>query len=160
MTLIEISVAITILSVVVALMYGVIDGTIRGASKAREGLKTPKVANAVLGQIFKDFRYIYWGGLSGDAGFLGKNGTLAGMDADKVSFITARRTRLTGSEADGVRAADERTSPLTEVGYINAHGTSTLAGDISEIAAIQQAFGQGSVSFPAPHFSAEPSSSA
>ena len=93
MTLIEVTIAIFILSIVVMLMYNVIDGTIRGRDLADKGLTTPKVSNAVLGQIFKDFRYIWWGGMTGDAGFLGKNGTRAGKEADSVQFITARPSR-------------------------------------------------------------------
>jgi hypothetical protein len=116
MTLLEVSVAITILSIVVVLMYQVIDGTIRGRELADKGLTTPKVSNAVLGQVFKDFRYIWWGGLTGDAGFLGKNGSRAGMDADKVHFITARRSRF-ASVVEGSREANQRMSPLSEVGY-------------------------------------------
>ena len=46
MTLIEISVAITILSVVVALMYQVIDGTIRGAEMNASGCLPISVMSA------------------------------------------------------------------------------------------------------------------
>ena len=117
MTLIEIVIAVTILASVVGLMYKVIDGTIRGRDLADEGLTTPKVSNAVLGQIFKDFRYIWWGGLTGDAGFLGKSGTRAGKEADSVQFITARRSRLAGLEDASARTGEEPVSPLSEVGY-------------------------------------------
>jgi prepilin-type N-terminal cleavage/methylation domain-containing protein len=127
MTLIEITVAVAILATVVGLMYKVIDGTIRGRDLADEGLTTPKVSNAVLGQIFKDFRYIWWGGLVGDAGFLGKNGTRAGKDADIVQFITARRSRISGLEDGGGRTGEESTSPLSEVGY--ALRANDLEGD-------------------------------
>ena len=116
MTLIEITVAITVLVMVVTLMYQVIEGTIRGRDIADQGLTTPKVSNAVLGQVFKDFRYIWWGGLTGDAGFLGTNGSRAGMDADKVQFITARRSRLSSAE-EGTAVGEQRVSPLSEVGY-------------------------------------------
>ncbi len=117
MTLIEISVAITILATITTLVVTVISGTVRGRDKADEELSKPKIANAVLGQIFKDFRYIWWGGITGDAGFLGKNATRAGKEADIVHFVTARRTRITGSEDDGQRREDDRPSPLSEVGY-------------------------------------------
>ncbi|MDJ0974863.1 MAG: type II secretion system protein, partial [Planctomycetota bacterium] len=117
MTLIEIAVAITILATITTLIVTVISGTVRGRDIADEELSRPKIANAILGQIFKDFRYIWWGGMTGNVGFLGKNGTRAGKDADVVHFITARRTRITGSEDDGSRREDDRPSPLSEVGY-------------------------------------------
>lgn len=117
MTLIEISVAITILATVVGLLVTVISGTVKGRDLAEEELTKPKIANAILGQIFKDFRYNWFGGMVGDAGFLGKNGTRAGLDADIVHFVTARRTRIAGSEEGSDRREDERPSPLTEVGY-------------------------------------------
>ncbi len=116
-TLIELTISIAMLGVVMGLMYQVIGGTIDGRNMVYEELRKPKVANAVLGQIFKDFRYIYYGGLVGDAGFRGKARTMSGMDADRVSFITARRTRTVGAEDSGERSKDTRESPLTEVGY-------------------------------------------
>lgn len=117
MTLIEISVAITILATMVGLLVTVISGTVRGRDLAEEELTKPKIANAILSQIYKDFRYNWFGGITGDAGFLGKNGTRGGFDADIVHFVTARRTRIAGSEEGGVRREDDRPSPLTEVGY-------------------------------------------
>jgi prepilin-type N-terminal cleavage/methylation domain-containing protein len=116
-TLIELTIAIAMLAVVMALMYQVIGGTIQGRNMVQEDLRKPKVANSILGQVFKDFRYIYWGGLVGDAGFRGKARNINGMDADRVAFITARRTRTVGAEDDGQRSREDRESPLTEVGY-------------------------------------------
>ena len=82
----------------------------------REGLRAPKIQNAILGQIFKDFRYLYWDGFTGDTGFIGESGTVGGKDADHVDFVTSRPSRMA--------AASRRTasrmrcpSPLTEVGY-------------------------------------------
>jgi prepilin-type N-terminal cleavage/methylation domain-containing protein len=116
-TLLELTVAIGILGVVLGLMYQVIQGTIEGRNMVYEELRKPKVANAILGQIFKDFRYIYWGGLVGDAGFRGRPRRLSGMDADQVAFVTARRTRTVGAEDDGNHSQDDRESYLTETGY-------------------------------------------
>ena len=116
-TLLELSIAIEMLGIVMGLIYQAINGTITGRNIVYDDLLKPKVANAVLGQIFKDFRYIYYGGLVGDAGFYGKAQNKAGMDADRVAFITARRTRTVGSEEDGARRGEDRESPLTEVGY-------------------------------------------
>ena len=116
-TLLELSIAIALLGVVMSLMYQAINGTIQGRNIVYDELQKPKVANAILSQIFKDFRYIYWGGLTGNAGFRGKAQQKAGMDGDRVAFITARRTRTVGSEDDGNRRGEDRESPLTEVGY-------------------------------------------
>lgn len=116
-TLMELTIAIGLLATIMGLMYQTLSGTIRNRNVVQDSLRGPKVANAILAQIFKDFRYIYWGGFVGDTGFRGKAVRLAGMDADRVSFITARRTRTIGSEEDGRRGTRERESPLTEVGY-------------------------------------------
>jgi 3-oxoacyl-[acyl-carrier-protein] synthase II len=47
-----------------------------------------------------------------------------------------------GSQADAMRAAllDAGVTPA-EIGYVNAHGTATTAGDLSETAALKQTFG-------------------
>ena len=116
-TLIELTIAIAMLGIVMTLMYQAIGGTIRGRDLVYEDLRKPKVANAILGQIFKDFRYIYWGGFVGDSGFRGKAMSSGGMDGDRVAFVTARRTRTVGSEDDGTRREEDGESPLTEVGY-------------------------------------------
>lgn len=116
-TLLELMIAITLLVSLSVLMAQIIGGTTRGADIANENLRAPKFANAIFSQIFKDFRYIYWGGFTGNAGFRGKASTRAGKDADIVSFVTARQTRTVGSEDDGQRRETDRTSPLTEVGY-------------------------------------------
>ena len=116
-TLIELMIAISMLVSLTAIMAQIIGGTTRGTEIAHENLRGPKIANAIFSQIFKDFRYIYWGGFTGHAGFRAKAGTLAGKDADRVAFVTARTTRTVGVEEDGQRRAEDRTSPLTEVGY-------------------------------------------
>ena len=116
-TLIEVVISVGLLAMVMGIMYQALSQTIEKRNLVHDELRGPKVANAILAQIFKDFRYIYWGGLSGDTGFRGKAVRLSGMDADRVAFITARRTRTVGAEDDGSRREDERESPLTEVGY-------------------------------------------
>ncbi|MDA1194107.1 MAG: prepilin-type N-terminal cleavage/methylation domain-containing protein [Planctomycetota bacterium] len=116
-TLIELVISIALLSMIMMLMYQSLGQTIEKRNLVYDELQGPKVANAILAQIFKDFRYIYYGGLNGDAGFRGKAVRMAGMDADRVAFITARRTRTVGSEDDGRRGDEDRESPLTEVGY-------------------------------------------
>ncbi len=118
MTLIEVAVAIAVLAIMSGLLFQIIGGTIKGRDTTMQELATPKVENAVLGQIFKDFRYLWFGGLVGDAGFVGKDGTRAGKDADQVHFITARPSRVASIE-DGstTQRQGQRASPLTEVGY-------------------------------------------
>ncbi len=116
-TLLELSIAIALLGMIMGLMYQTLGATIDKRNIVQDSLRGPKVANAILAQVFKDFRYIYWGGLAGDTGFRGKAVHLSGMDADRVAFITARRTRTVGSQDDGKRSEQEPESPLTEVGY-------------------------------------------
>ena len=116
-TLLELVISVTLLSTIMVLMYQSLGQTIETRNLVQDELQGPKVANAILAQIFKDFRYIYYGGLQGDAGFRGKAIKMAGMDADRVAFITARRTRTVGTEDDGRRTDEDRESYLTEVGY-------------------------------------------
>ncbi len=116
-TLLELTITITLTGVIVALMTQIISHTIRGRDMAYKALQRPKIENAILGQIVQDLRYAWMGGLSGDAGFLGKARQMAGMDADTIAFVTARRTRTVGAEDDGARRGEEPESPLTETGY-------------------------------------------
>ena len=116
-TLLELMIAIAMLVSLSMLMAQVIGGTTQGAEIANENLRAPKFQNAIFSQIFKDFRYIYWGGFTANGGFRGKAGTRGGKDADVVNFVTARTTRTVGTEEDGQRREEDRTSPLTEVGY-------------------------------------------
>lgn len=120
-TLLELMISITILVFLSAIMGQIITGTMRGADAANEQLRAPKMANAIFQQIFKDFRYIYYGGLTGDAGFRGTNDSLGGKDADKVDFITTRRTRTIGADDSGRLTEKDRISPVTEVGYALRH---------------------------------------
>jgi len=116
-TLIELIISIALLSMIMGLMYQSLSQTLSKRELVQDELRGPKVANAILAQIFKDFRYIYYGGLTGDTGFRGKSVSQSGMDADRVAFVTARRTRTVGTEDDGRRGEEDRESPLTEVGY-------------------------------------------
>lgn len=114
-TLLEVMVATTVLTVVVMFIYQVLQNSVRGQNMVREGLREPKITNAILGQIFRDFRYLYWDGLKGNGGFVGRNRDVSGKEADSIDFVTARpsRTAHTFDEA----ARDEIPSPVTEVGY-------------------------------------------
>jgi len=65
----------------------------------------------------------------------------AGLNADAY-HITAPQPEGQGA-ADAMRLAlDDASMSPTEVDYINAHGTSTPLGDVSELKAIQQVFGE------------------
>jgi len=114
-TLLEVMVAMTVLTVVVSFVYQVLQNSVRGQEMVREGLRAPKIQNAILGQIFKDFRYLYWDGFTGDTGFIGESSMVGGKDADHVDFVTSRPSRLAQLEEE--RADDPIPSPLTEVGY-------------------------------------------
>ena len=96
-------------------VYKLLENSIRGQNMVREGLKGPKIQNAILGQIFRDFRYLYWDGFSGNAGFVGINKDIGGKEADAVDFVTARPSRTAHMSDD--QARDNIPSPLTEVGY-------------------------------------------
>lgn len=114
-TLLEVVVAITVVAIVVTFVYQILQNSVRGQTMVREGLRVPKIQNAILGQIFKDFRYLYWDGFTGDTGFIGKHHKVGGMDADSIHFVTARPSRGVGGEDDDRR--DRIPSPITEVGY-------------------------------------------
>ena len=114
-TLLEVLVAGTVLAVVVTFVYQVLQNSVRGQDMVREGLRAPKVQNAILAQIFRDFRYLYWDGFTGDTGFIGESGMVGGKDADHVDFVTSRPSKLAQLEEE--RSDDPVASPLTEVGY-------------------------------------------
>jgi len=106
---------VTVLGFLVVFVYQVLLNSVRGQDMVREDLRTPKIQNAILAQIFKDFRYLYWDGFVGDTGFIGKTHMIAGMDADSIDFVTSRPSRTAQFEEDALR--DPVASPLTEVGY-------------------------------------------
>ena len=115
-TLIELSVAIAILAMMVTFVYEILGNAVREKSDVREALEGPKVANAILDQVFKDFRFLYYraGQLPGDAGFWGRDRRMGGGDADRVDFLTARTSRVaTLEDASG----PQPDAPLAEVGY-------------------------------------------
>ncbi len=115
-TLIEVSVAIAILAMLMTFVYAILGNTVRVKDVARDRLEAPKIANAVLDQVFKDFRFLYYraGQLPGDSGFWGRDRKVAGADGDRVDFLTSRTNRVaTLEDASGPTAE----SPLGEVGY-------------------------------------------
>ena len=117
-TLLELMVAITILATTIVMTNQVLSNTVRSRDFILEDLESPKIANAMLDQLFKDFRFLYYraGQLADDSGFWGRTRQVAGHDGDRVDFITARTSRVAELEnaTDKAGLAD---SPLTEVGY-------------------------------------------
>ncbi len=64
-----------------------------------------------------------------------------GMTGDAY-HITAPHPEGLGAASVMIRAMEDANMPLTEIDYINTHGTSTPLGDISEVKAIQKVFGE------------------
>jgi prepilin-type N-terminal cleavage/methylation domain-containing protein len=114
-TLLEVVVAATILTLVVSFVYQLLTNTVKGQDMIRTGLRAPKIQNAILQQILRDLRYVYWVDFAGSTGFLGQNRDVGPGDGDRLDFVTARRTRLVRADDDGSRDPGE--SPVNEVGY-------------------------------------------
>ena len=116
-TLVELSVALAILGLIVTFVYEVLWNAVKSRDIITEGLESPKVDNAIFDQLARDFRYLYYqtGQLPGDAGFWGRDRQISGMDADRVDFVTARKSRIAELEEATSSPGD---SPLTEVGYV------------------------------------------
>jgi prepilin-type N-terminal cleavage/methylation domain-containing protein len=112
-TLIELTVALTILSIVVMFIYQILQNSVKGQEIVRRGLQGPKIQNALLTQIFRDFRYLYWTDFSGSTGFFGRNGRFA----SRVDFVTTRASRFSLPEDAATGTTEIGASPLTEVGY-------------------------------------------
>jgi len=115
-TLIEIVVALTILSALVAMVLTSMQLTVRGRDDLLERLRRPKVANAIISQIIKDLRYLWFGGLTGNAGFVGRSQQVGGRDGDRIDFVTARLARTVPLDEEN-RSEDAPQAQLAEVGY-------------------------------------------
>jgi len=115
-TLIEIVVALTILGSLVAMVLTSMQVTVRGRDDLMERLRRPKIANAIISQIIKDLRYLWFGGLTGNAGFVGRSQQVGGRDGDRIDFITARVARSVPLDEEN-RSEDAPQAYLAEVGY-------------------------------------------
>jgi prepilin-type N-terminal cleavage/methylation domain-containing protein len=122
-TLIEVTVALLVLGLTMTAVYQTVTRTAATRDAIEDRLAAPKVGAAILDQLFKDFRYVYYreGLFPSGAGFWGRSRQVAGRDADRVDFVTARTSRI--AELEDARASDVRAdSPLTEVGYAVRQG--------------------------------------
>jgi hypothetical protein len=110
------SVAITLLALTVTFIYQILWNTVRKKDAIREGLEGPSIEQAILDQIMRDFRYIYYraGQFPADAGFWGRSKQLGGKDADRVDFLTCRSSKVTTLEDADQPTGD---SPVSETGY-------------------------------------------
>jgi prepilin-type N-terminal cleavage/methylation domain-containing protein len=115
-TLIEVTLAVAILALLVALVLQNMSNTIEGRDRVINGLRKPKVANALLAQFVKDLRYLWFGGLTGNAGFVGRHRNVNGKDADRIDFVTARTARSVVLDEEST-AEEKAQAELAEVGY-------------------------------------------
>lgn len=115
-TLIEVTVAVAILAGLVTLTLQNMSNTMRGRDTVLEQLRKPKVANALLSQFVRDLRYLWFGGLTGNAGFVGRHVESNGKDADRIDFVTARPARSVALDEEN-RSEDAPQAQLAEVGY-------------------------------------------
>lgn len=129
-TLIEVAVAITLLSLTMTFVYQILSNTIRCRDATTEGLEGPKIDNAITDQLIKDFRFLYWrpGQLPADGGFWGR-GTNVG-NSDRVDFITARTSRVAQLEESSSSVGN---APLVEVGYAPRRNESAGKGKWIEL---------------------------
>lgn len=113
-TLLEVAVAITLLSLTMTFVYQILMNTIRTRDATIDGLEGPKIDNAITDQLIKDFRFLYWrpGQLPADSGFWGRRTNVS--DASRVDFITARTSRVAQLEEASAAVGN---APLVEVGY-------------------------------------------
>lgn len=116
-TLIEVVVALAILAALVGMTLQNMKNTVRGRDIVLEALARPKVANAILSQIVKDLRYLWFGGLTGNAGFAGRGGRVGSYDADRIDFVTARLARSVPLDETAKQDEDTQQPALSEVGY-------------------------------------------
>lgn len=115
-TLLEVSVTITIMALMLLFVYQTLSNTIRNSTSLNEDLEGPKVETAILDELIRDLRFVYFrpGQFKADAGFWGRSRTPNGLDGDRVDFITCRESRR--AELEDTNQA-QVSAPLVEVGY-------------------------------------------
>lgn len=129
-TLIEVAVAITLLSLTMTFVYQILMNTIRARDATIEGLEGPKIDNAITDQLIKDFRFLYWrpGLLPADSGFWGRKTNV--NNAGRIDFVTARTSRVAQLEESNAVVGN---APLVEVGYAPRRNESAGMGRWIEI---------------------------
>lgn len=115
-TLLEISVTFALLALMLSFVYQTLSNTVLGAAIISEDLEAPKVETAILDEIIRDLRFVYFrqGQLKADAGFWGRSRTPNGVDGDRIDFLTCRESRR--AELEDTNQA-QVSAPLVEVGY-------------------------------------------
>ncbi len=115
-TLLELTVALSMLALLVTFVYQILFAAVKNRDAIHESLEGPKVEQALLDQILRDFRFAYYraGQFPADAGFWGHAKQSGPRDADVVDFMTCRPSKVATLEN-----ADEPTgdAPVSEVGY-------------------------------------------
>src|SRR5947207_7791534 len=92
-TLLEVSIVIAMLALMATFIFQILANTIRAKDNVREDLEGPKLETAVLDELIRDLRFVYFrpGQLAADAGFVGRNRTAPnGRDGDRLDFLTCR----------------------------------------------------------------------
>jgi len=115
-TVIEIMITMALLMLLMTSVYQILSDTNRGREAIRDGLEGPKIEIAILDEIVRDLRFVYFrpGQFTSDGGFWGRNRTPNGKDGDRIDFLTCRRSRR--AELEDTNQAQVN-APLVEVGY-------------------------------------------
>jgi prepilin-type N-terminal cleavage/methylation domain-containing protein len=116
-TLIEIMIAFLILGMMMSFVYEIMNNAVRSRNAITEGLEGPRIENAVLDEIIRDLRFVYYrpGQFPADAGFWGRDRQVSGKDGDRIDFLTCRASRT--AELEEAQEQRQVNAPLVEVGY-------------------------------------------
>ena len=115
-TLIEIMVTVFLVALILSGVYQMLANAVRNRENIKDGLEGPKLETAVLDEIIRDLRFVYYraGQLPADAGFWGRDRKVGGRDGDRIDFLSCRRSRLAEFEDTNQSVVS---APLIEVGY-------------------------------------------
>lgn len=115
-TLLEVVIAVSLLALMLTFVYESLSNTLRTREAITEELEAPKIETAILDELMRDLRFIYYrpGLLPADAGFWGRSRTVNGSDGDRMDFLTCRDSRRALLEDTNQTLMN---SPLVEVGW-------------------------------------------
>jgi prepilin-type N-terminal cleavage/methylation domain-containing protein len=115
-TIVEVMVTMVVLSMLLTFVVQILFNTVRTRDWIREDLEGPKIESAILDEIIRDLRFVYYrtGQFPADAGFWGRSRNINGKSGDRLDFLTCRRSRL--AELEETNQAQVN-APLVEVGY-------------------------------------------